>query len=159
MDTPPAPSESAASIDTVIESDPTAPASAAPPEPDLAARIAELERDLRRAQQAARQAETRAHIHRALAGAGAIDIDAVALVVEAALPRDAGAHDAAGVARIVEEIRRTRPALFHAGARRGATMTARVERPRTGLEEAALHAARTGDRTALLHYLRMKRSS
>lgn len=128
----------------------------------LVERVGALETELRRTREALRAAERRSLVHRALMGSGAVDVDAVALVVEAAMDNGAST-DAPGVSRVVDEVRRTRPALFKgagAGASRSTAMTARVERAvtRTPLEEAAHRAARAGDRTSLLHYLRLRRA-
>jgi hypothetical protein len=136
------------------------PAPAEPTATDLTDRVAELERDLRDTRQTLQQAQTRTHIHRALAGTSPIDADAVALVVETELAKGESEPDAAAVARAVEEVRRTRPALFRsAGPARTGPMAARVERPATRLEDAAAHAAKRGDRASLMHYLRLKRAS
>lgn len=135
-----------------------------PAAPDLVERVGTLERELREAQRAARQAQVRVSIHRSLAGSGAIDAEAVALVVEAALGETAADADDARVARTLDEVRRTRPSLFRTTlppGGRSSAMTVRVERqaPRSPLEDAARDAQRTGDRASLLHYLRLRRAS
>ena len=157
---------------TATHMDDTAPGAAPPepaadptPRPDLMERVGTLERELREAHHAARQAQLRVQIHRSLAGSGAIDTEAVALVVEAALGESGAAADAGGVARAVDEVRRTRPALFRATpATRSSAMTVRVERAggaatRSPLEDAAREAQRSGDRASLLNYLRIRRAS
>ena len=142
-----------------VETAPTDPGEASGAE--LVERVGQLETELRSARDALRTAERRGLIVRALAGTGAVDIDAVAVVVEASM--EAGARlDAAGVRAAVEGVRRSRPALFSgSGVPRGGAMGARIERPaaRTPLEDAAHQAARSGDRTSLLHYLRLRRAA
>jgi hypothetical protein len=131
-----------------------------PPLQDPTERVARLERDLAEAQRSLKLAETRASIQRALAGAGAVDADAVALVVESSIPKGDAPFDVAAIARAIDEIRRTRPGLFRTPTpARSTTMPARVERPATRLEDAATHAAKRGDRASLMHYLRMKRTA
>src|SRR5690606_12774404 len=98
---------------------PLAPATTPPdPEPqagpDLVERVGTLERELREARRAARLAQVRVSIHRSLAGSGAIDAEAVALVVETALGEAAADADHALVARTLDEVRRTRSSLFRA---------------------------------------------
>jgi hypothetical protein len=70
--------------------------------------------------------------------------------------------DAAAIGAAVENVRRSRPALFKGnGAGRTGAMTARIDRPaaRTPLEDAAHQAARSGDRMSLLQYLRLRRAA
>lgn len=128
---------------------------------DHAATVERLEHELREANRALRTTERRVQIHRALAGRGALDTDAVVLVVEASL--GAGDNEGAGaIARVVDDVRRTRPALFRTSvASRSAAMTANVERHAvpTPLENAAHEARRSGDRSALLRYLRLRRKA
>jgi hypothetical protein len=132
---------------------------AAAPAPSLEDRIAALEQDLRDAQRAARDARVRASVHRALVDAGPVDLDAVALVIEASVGHAGAEPDAANVARAVEDLRRSRPALFRpAASGRSAAMATRVERAASNpLADAAQRARRSGDRAALVEYLRLRR--
>lgn len=152
---------------TVPTTPPTTPTPPAPgaPEAPAAERLAALERELAEARRSLRCAEVRSLIDRAVAGAGAIDAQAVGLVVEAAL-RDSGASlegaDGQAVARVLEQVRRTRPVLFRAPAARPAPpspMAGRVEGAPAPLADAAAEAVRTGDRASLLHYLRLRRGA
>lgn len=124
------------------------------------ARVDELVRELRGAREALRDAENRSGIIRALAGAGAVDIDTAAPLVERMLPASEGAADIGAIRSAIDELRRQRPAMFRTGGgSRAATMGARIERATkpTVMEVAAAEAVRNGDRVSLLHYLRLKR--
>jgi len=87
---------------------------------------------------------------------GAIDIEAAALLTAVAVE---GLSDP-DIEAAVKELRAARPYLFEGGAvavAGGASMSPGVSRG--GALDAAAEAASSGDRGALLRYLRMRRGS
>jgi hypothetical protein len=118
-----------------------------PPAPD---RVAELEQKLA-------ATERRHAIERELAHHNAIDLDAAALLAEAAI----GAQAQPDIAAAVADLKRTRPFLFKAPPPppRSASMAGIPSDAPSTLEEAATAARESGDRRILLRYLRLKRSS
>ncbi|MEX2218353.1 MAG: hypothetical protein WD749_06290 [Phycisphaerales bacterium] len=130
--------------------------------PAGADRAAELEAQLREAQASLGQArealdasERRRAIEREVAREGAIDVEAAALLTEAAVAGMEGADLRAAVA----ELRRTKPFLFRAPAPavRSGAMAGAADEPAPALDDAATAARESGDRRLLLRYLRMKR--
>ena len=123
---------------------------------ELASRLAEVEDVLDHTRDALESAERVRRIDAALISSGAVDLDAARLVTEATLSGDESVDIEAAVA----ELRRTKPFLFR--TRRPRTSTAMGGRPLqagSGLEDAAREAARSGERGALLRYLRARRES
>lgn len=120
----------------------------------LRARDAQLE-DLRR--QSARL-ERRGAIERGLAQAGAIDTESLALLVESRLEGD----DDATPARVIARLQRERPALFRSSSTRASAMS--PSHPSQGapgravVDRARDDARATGDRRALMKYLRLRRN-
>lgn len=127
-----------------------------PPDP-----APDLQAELRKARTALAQSETRRHAQRLLLEARTIDLDAATLLVEAALGpathNDAeSAPDATVIAKAVEDLRRKKPILFRASS--GSAMSPHVQK--SGIAGDLLHhAAATGDRNALLRYLRARRTT
>ncbi len=118
---------------------------------ELESRLAESEKSLAASREALGTAERRREIERELSRLGAIDLETTALLTEAAL---AGAEKPDAKAAIAA-LKRSKPFLFRAPVRASA-MSAAVE-PTSGLESAAAAARESGDRRALLRYLRMRR--
>ncbi|MAY75641.1 MAG: hypothetical protein CMJ31_13180 [Phycisphaerae bacterium] len=127
---------------------------------DPAARIAELERELAQSRERATQAERRHEIDRALALAGAVDIETALVMTENVLARS----QSDDVADAIATLRREKPFLFTplataAPSSIGSSVMS-GERPRDDaatLSDLA-HAARTsGDRRELARYLRARR--
>lgn len=121
----------------------------------LEERVAELEAALETARADAARALAEAEIGRAiereLTRAGAIDLEAAALLLEAPA-------DAAGVPGAVRALRDRKPALFRpAPGAAGASMSPAA--PDDELADLASAARRTGDRAALLRYLRRRRTA
>lgn len=120
----------------------------------LRARVSELEAELGASQESASEAGRRHAIDIELVRADAIDMESARAFVERAIERSGG--DAAGA---VAALRRDKPFLFKARARAsGAVMAGRVG-GHAARTEAAAEAARTGDRRALLEYLRSRRGA
>lgn len=122
-------------------------------------RIAELERQLSAARDALDASERRRQIERALGESDTVDVETASLLTEAAVSQ----MEAPDVAIAIEELRRRKPFLFReaspAATGRGIAMRPARE---TGGEEAALdglaeQARQSGDRRALLRYLRQRR--
>lgn len=118
-------------------------------------RVSELEATLSASREALDASERRAEIERELARSDAIDLEAARLLTEAAV---AGMDDP-DVASAIAELRTRKPHLFAPRRRRPSAMGAMAEpAPRErGAEAAAAEARATGDRRALLEYLRAKR--
>lgn len=105
------------------------------------------------AQEALRACEQGRAIDEALRDAGAIDLETARLLTEAAISR----MDEGDVALAIDELRGAKPFLFAQPAQRSG-LAARLERASDDpLDEAAAEAAASGDRTALLRYLRLRR--
>lgn len=136
------------------------------PAPDIAARLAELEAALASARGALDAAERRHSVDLALIGADAIDLEATRPLVESIL---SAAPSGADPAAVVADLRRRKPFLFRqrtdargAGGGSGigaASSAAPASTAPAPLEAAARQAASTGDRAALLRYLRARRSA
>jgi len=97
---------------------------------------------------------------RQLTAAGAIDLEAAALVAKSRMA-DKGADSDIG--ECVEQLRTEKPYLFGrsseaATSRKTAGAKDRVAQNRTALQQAAAKAARTGQRADLQAYLKLRRS-
>lgn len=116
-------------------------------------KLAGSERTLADARAALDAAERRRALERELAGARPVDLEAAVLLAEAAL----AAQERPDVPRAVAELRRRKPFLF-ADAGTGAMSALPPEAPGHA-DAAAAEARATGDRRALLRYLRLKRGA
>lgn len=121
----------------------------------LRAQLAGALEDLRAAREALDASERKRQIECCLAEAGVVDVGAARLLTEAAVE----GMDEPDVAMAIEDLKRTRGWLFRReGLGAGGVMSGRpAERWGGALEDAAEEAAVTGDRGALLRYLRLKR--
>jgi len=120
---------------------------------ELETLAAELAQKLERAQADAAAAERKRQIEKALGDTGAIDLETASLLVENAI----GGVAAPDVAGTVAELRRRKPFLFGAASRASAMSGVPGSAAPDSLSAAADEARTTGDRGALLRYLRMKR--
>jgi len=125
---------------------------------DLADQLRAREAELAHERARADRLERRGALERAAASAGAIDAEACAMLCDSRLAGDADATPE----RVVAQLKRERPALFRAGAGRVTSMS--PAHPSggggSGIGEAdrLREAARsTGDRRALMRYLRLRR--
>jgi len=118
---------------------------------ELEGKLAAAERSLGESREALDAAERRREIERELARQGALDIETAALLTETAV----AGMDKADAKTAIGELKRSKPFLFRAPARASA-MSGAVE-AESGLESAAAAARESGDRRALLRYLRMRR--
>lgn len=130
-----------------------------PPDPDV--RITELEQqltgltaELAQAREALDAAERRHAIERELIRAKAIDLETAALLTETAIQN----MDDADVANAVAELRRAKPFLFR-NASAGSAATTPIDDGNGELTRAADAARETGDRRALIRYLRLRRGA
>lgn len=127
----------------------------------LQGRVKELEATLAQTREALDAVERRGEIDRALVKADAIDVETVRLLTELTVQE----MDGGDVEAAVADLRRRKPFLFRngAGSRPGSVSAAMSGRTRQAgsegerLVEAAEVAARSGDRGALLRYLRARR--
>lgn len=124
----------------------------------LEARIASLEADLASARDAIDHAERRHQIDLALIEERAIDLESTRLLTELAVQQ----MPAKDVRAVVADLRRRKPFLFEPAPRARALPGPMSPAPRTSpelaaIEHAAEEAATTGDRNALLRYLRARR--
>lgn len=123
---------------------------------DLEKRLGELEAALEQSRTAQATIERKRQIDRALAEAQPIDLETAALLTESALDQ----MQTPDVAAAIGELRRRKPWLFRES--RAATPTAAMaasadpamEQER--LDDGLIRAARSGDRRALLRYLRSR---
>lgn len=123
---------------------------------ELRAALEQAQRQVAQAHEALDACETRRAIDAALFETDALDLETARLMTEAAVAR----MPQPDVAGAVEELRRDKPFLFRAAVIPGApaALSARADAaPGADLAGALEEAAVTGDRAALLRYLRLKR--
>lgn len=120
---------------------------------DLEARVAELEGALAAAESAAANLERQRALEQELTRAGAIDLEAAALLLGPA-PAEAPERD---IASAVRDLRDRKPFLFAPPARAEGASMAPASAPQE-LGDMATNARSTGDRAALLRYLRRRRA-
>lgn len=127
---------------------------------ELGERVAELEARLEEADAGMRTTTRRNAIERELGGAGAVDLETALMLVEAALGtmEEPDAPYAVGLA--VRHVRSRKPFLFAPAGPRpapGVAMSPADERADDRLGALANGARASGDRGALLRYLRQRR--
>jgi hypothetical protein len=119
----------------------------------LEQRLTELDKQLADSKAALATLERKRAIERELVEQGTIDLEAAGLLAEAAV---AGLADP-NLPGAIAELKRRKPHLFRPAAPAGA-MSSAPGAPAPPLEEAAATARATGDRRALLSYLRLRRT-
>lgn len=127
----------------------------------LRERLAAVSEELAACREALDACERRHNTDLALLEAGAVDLETARLLTEATVARMSGAD----VATAVADLRRSKPFLFRRAREPGATqrdavagMAASAASPSGDDAASALEAAAlTGDRAALLRYLRLRR--
>ena len=123
---------------------------------DLNTQLEQLQQQLDEAQHTVTHLERRQQIDALLAEAEAIDLETARLLTERAVEQ----MSEPDVSLAVDELRRNKPYLFqHSTDTNSGAMAARDAANVTGAEQAAEHAARSGDRRDLLHYLRLRRQT
>lgn len=120
---------------------------------ELEALAAELAGKLEHAQAAAAAADRKRQLDKTLSDHGAVDLETAALLLESTLSSAAAPDIPAAVA----DLRRRKPFLFGSTPRASAMSGISAPGADTSLSAAADEARATGDRNALLRYLRMKR--
>lgn len=120
----------------------------------LQAQAASLREAVAQLRAALDASERRRQIERELADSRAVDLETATLLTEAAI---AGMPEP-DVGAAVRELRKRKPFLFQgAGSPRGSAMSGAARGDDAGLARAAEAARASGDRTALLRYLKMRR--
>ena len=120
---------------------------------ELRTQLAEAQANLATAREALDASERRRQVERALIEADTLDLEAASMLTEAAVARMSEPDVAAAVA----DLQRARPHLFRRRTSLGGAMSEHVDPP--GAIERAARAASTGDRRALLSYLRLRRAA
>ncbi len=121
----------------------------------LGAEQAQLRQQLDESRQTIASLERRQKIDQLLAESDTVDLAAARLLTEAAVAD----MDEPDLQLAVQDLRRSKPYLFHA-APRLSTLAPALDPPHTAPEEdAAARAAQTGDRRDLLTYLRLRRKA
>lgn len=124
------------------------------PTPELRLKLAETEQLLSQAREALDAAERKHAIERELWAQGALDLESAALLTEAAIAGMPKPDARAAVA----DLKRRKPFLFRAFPASSSAMSPHASAPNS-LDQAAVDARDSGDRRALLRYLRLKRSA
>ncbi len=126
----------------------------------MAEQLAESQAEATNAAEQLREVQLEQRLTRKLAGAGTVDLDAAVLIAKSRM-KDSNDADLEGV---VEQLKKEKPYLFgteSAGivkVRRTAGAKDRMQNTRTILIGAAEKAAKTGNRTDLQEYLKLRRS-
>ena len=123
-----------------------------PASSDLAVKLTETERLLAQAREALDASERKRQIERELSQEGAIDLETAAMLTEAAV----AGMPKADVRAAVAELRKRKPFLFRAAPARASGVMG-GQAPADPLSDAAAAARDSGDRRALLRYLRLRR--
>jgi len=121
---------------------------------ELNGQLEQLQHQLNQTQQTVTHLERRQQIDGLLADADAVDLDTARLLTERAVAQ----MDEPDIKLAVDDLRRTKPYLFHhrTPSASGA-MAARDDGTETQTQAAAERAVSSGDRRDLLNYLRLRR--
>lgn len=118
-------------------------------------RLAELEKQLEEARASIGRAELRSRIEREAQALDAIDLETVALLAQTTL----AGMDAPDVGAALRDLRRRKPFLFRGAAQPSAMAPLGASGEDAALARALEEARASGDRRALLQYLRMRRNA
>lgn len=118
-------------------------------------RLAELEKQLEEARTSIGQAERRSRIEREAQALDAVDIETVSLLAQTTL----AGMDAPDVGAALRDLKRRKPFLFRSPAQPSAMAPQGTSGEDTALARALEEARASGDRRALLQYLRMRRNA
>lgn len=122
----------------------------------LETRLEELTSTLSQTREALDASERQRAIDVALASSEVIDIEAARLLTDAALAQ----MKEPDVAKAIADLKKRKPFLFRPARKPPSSMSpAGKPAPRNELEEIAEQARQTGDKRALLHYLRARRGA
>ncbi|GAB4384306.1 MAG: hypothetical protein Kow0022_06460 [Phycisphaerales bacterium] len=122
---------------------------------ELEQRIAEIESQLEQLRAANARAERERELEVELGMAEAIDIETARLLAEHLMAAD----ESMSIADAVAHLRQTKPFLFRTSPRRTVMSGQVTPSGRDVLEDLADEARSSGDRTALLRYLRARRGA
>ncbi len=122
---------------------------------ELESQLTELNTQLEQAQQSIAHTERNHQLDLALTSAGAIDLDTARLLAQ----RIAHGNTDATPTDILNQLTREKPFLFRKTSSAHSAMSPRADNTSAPAITAAHHAATTGDRTALLDYLRARRTT
>jgi hypothetical protein len=125
--------------------------------PDVRAELEQARAALADSQRTLGAIQQRREIEQALAEQGAIDLDSAVLLVEQAMAAGSADGSAGLVAGAVAALQRSKPLLFRPPAGRRTSAMAGEVSSAPVLDSAALEARQTGDRRALMRYLRLRR--
>lgn len=120
---------------------------------DLTTKLAESEQLLTQAREALDASERKRQIERELTAQGTLDLDTAALLTETAV---AGMKQT-DINAAVTDLKRRKPFLFRPPPTRAASAMSSHAEPAEPLSSAAIEARDSGDRRALLSYLRLRR--
>ncbi len=120
---------------------------------ELEGKLAAAEKSLFEAREALDASERKRQIERELVKQGAIDVETAALLTETAVL----GMDTPDTRAAIAELKRGKPFLFRA-APKASAMSGIIEEA-SSLDKAAGEARASGDRRALLKYLRMRRGA
>lgn len=118
-------------------------------------RLAELEKQLEEARKSIGQAELRSRLEREAQALDAIDSETVVLLAQAAL----AGMDAPDAGAVLRDLKRRKPFLFRNAAQPSAMAPQGPSGEDAALARALEEARASGDRRALLQYLRMRRNA
>jgi hypothetical protein len=121
---------------------------------ELESRVAEIEQQLQAAQTQATAADQRRELELELTVAGAIDLETVTMLADHALAQP----EAPDVRTVVAELKRKKPFLFRAQVPVSA-MSSHIAPAGDLLDELAEEARQSGNRAAVLKYLRARRGA
>jgi len=121
--------------------------------------LTDARRELDSLRAALDSAERRRSIERALLEADAIDLETATLLTEAAVAKAATSPTDADVTSAVTDLRRRKPFLFARRAPRSSSMAPKPANPNADRLALTREQATTGDRSALLRYLKLRRSA
>ncbi|KAA0215522.1 MAG: hypothetical protein DYG94_07440 [Leptolyngbya sp. PLA3] len=122
---------------------------------ELEARIAQIEQEMEELRTTSVQQQRNRDMALELALAEAIDAETASLLVERVMAGD----ESLDVAAAVAEVKRTKPFLFRGPARRSVMSGQPISEGRDVLSGLADEAKASGDRAALLRYLRARRGA
>jgi hypothetical protein len=122
--------------------------------PDLSAKLTETESLLARAREALDASERKRQIERELFAENALDVETAAMLTEAVV----AGMDKADVRAAVADLRKRKPFLFRATTPRTSSVMGGHAQS-DPLADAAAAARDSGDRRALLKYLRLRRNA
>jgi hypothetical protein len=126
---------------------------------ELEAKAGELQQQITDANSALTTAQRKHQVERALLEAGAIDLDAAATLFEAQFGKSAASATAADLHKAINELVARKHYLFRPPPPPSSVMAGTPAAASTRLEDAAATARESGDRRALLQYLRLRRTA